>query len=53
MIILYNPFRGQRGPKHPTMTREQLRELARKHDVKRGRNLRDTVTNLRLAGINP
>lgn len=33
------------------MTREQLRELARKYGVRRGRNAADTIENLQKAGI--
>ncbi len=32
-------------------SREELRELARKNGVRRGRNTEDTVKNLRKAGI--
>jgi len=34
-----------------TKTRKQLRELAKKHGVKRGRNTDDTVKKLKDAGI--
>ena len=33
-------------------TRKQLRHLAKLNGVKRGRNTRDTIENLRAAGIN-
>lgn len=49
-LILRNPMRPYMSARH-TQTREQLRELARKHNVKRGRNTGDTVRNLREAGI--
>jgi hypothetical protein len=47
---LYNPFRGQ-GFKHSSLTREQIRTIARMNDIPRGRNTRDTLNNLRSAGI--
>lgn len=51
MNTFYNPFAGGDGFKHDTFTREQLRELARRNNVKRGRNTRDTINNLKAAGI--
>jgi hypothetical protein len=42
----------RKSPRY-AMTREQLRDLARKNGVKRGRNTADTVANLRKAGILP
>lgn len=33
------------------LTRQQLRDLAKSHGVRRGRNTADTVANLRKAGI--
>lgn len=46
----YDPMRPYKSPRYD-ITREQLRELAKKHGVKRGRNTADTMNNLRLAGI--
>ena len=50
MIVLHDPMRPRKSSRY-AMTREQLRELARKNGVKRGRNTADTVANLRKAGI--
>jgi hypothetical protein len=50
MKVFYDPMRPRKSPRY-AMTREQLRDLARKHGVQRGRNTADTVTNLRKAGI--
>lgn len=50
-IVLVNPFRGQKGPKHPFLTREQLRTIARINNIPRGRNTADTWRNLKAAGI--
>jgi len=46
----YDPFAPRRSPRF-SKTREELRELARKHGVRRGRNTLDTVKNLRSAGV--
>lgn len=48
MIII---FRQKQSFKHPQYTREQIRDLARKNNVPRGRNTRDTLVNLKTAGI--
>lgn len=50
MKVFYDPMRPRKSPRYE-LTREQLRELARKHGVQRGRNTADTVANLRKAGI--
>lgn len=50
MNVFYNPFRRHQSTRH-ALTREQLRQLARKHGVRRGRNTDDTLNNLRAAGI--
>jgi hypothetical protein len=50
MKVFYDPMRPRKSPRY-ALTREQLRELARKNGVQRGRNTADTVTNLRKAGI--
>ncbi len=52
MIVLHDPMSPRKSPRY-AMTREQLRDLARKNGVKRGRNTADTVANLRKAGILP
>lgn len=52
MIVIHN-WMGPRKSTRYSMTREQLREIARKHGVKRGRNTADTVKNLRNAGLLP
>lgn len=49
-LILRNPMRPYKSARY-SQTREQLRELARKHNIKRGRNTGDTVRNLREAGF--
>lgn len=49
-IVIHDPMRPRKSVRH-AQTREQLRELARKHDVKRGQNTADTVRNLREAGL--
>ncbi len=51
MNKLYNPFRKKVSPKHTFLSREQLRKLARMNNVRRGRNTRDTINNLKAAGI--
>ncbi len=40
----------QTSPRYP-LTREALRDLARKHSIPRGRNTRDTFDNLVRAGV--
>lgn len=50
-MIILRPFR-QVSPRY-SLTREQLRQIARKHGVRRGRNTADTVKNLREAGLLP
>ena len=49
MTILYNPLRGTF--KHSFLTREQLRKIARLNNVPRGRNTKDTIDNLKAAGV--
>jgi len=51
MRIFYNPMRPYKSKRY-SLTREQLRELARKNNIPRGRNTEDTAKNLRAAGIN-
>jgi hypothetical protein len=43
--------REKKVSKRYSKTREQLREIARKHGVKRGRNTEDTVRNLKAAKV--
>jgi len=45
-----DPFAPRRSPRF-NKSREELRELARKNNVRRGRNTMDTVRNLRSAGV--
>lgn len=40
------------SPKYP-ISRQKLREMAKKYGVKRGRNTEDTVRNLKAAGFDP
>ena len=49
MKLLYNPFYG--SFKHPKFTREQLRNAARALGIPRGRNTKDTIDNLKAAGV--
>ena len=49
MKLLFNPFYS--SFKHPRFTREQLRNVARILNIPRGRNTKDTVDNLRKAGV--
>jgi hypothetical protein len=49
MKLLYNPFYG--SVKHPKYTREQLRNVARVLGIPRGRNTKDTIANLKEAGV--
>jgi hypothetical protein len=52
MTVIHNWMGPRKSPRY-SLTREQLREIARKHGVKRGRNTADTVKNLRDAGLLP
>ena len=49
MRLLFNPFYS--SFKHPKYTREQLRNVARILKIPRGQNTKDTVDNLRKAGV--
>jgi hypothetical protein len=49
-FVIHDPMRPRTSARY-SQTREQLREMARKHNVKRGRNTDDTVRNLRAAGL--
>jgi hypothetical protein len=48
-LLLYRPFTN--SFKHPRYTREQLRNVARILKIPRGRNIKDTVANLKLHGV--
>jgi len=50
-MTLYNPMRPYCSPRFH-LTREELRDMARKAGIKRGRNTLDTLRNLREAGFN-
>jgi hypothetical protein len=52
MVMIILRYFRQVSPRY-SLTREQLRQIARKHGVKRGRNTADTVKNLREAGLLP
>ncbi len=49
-FVIHNPMRPYKSVRYD-LTREQLRDLARKNNIKRGRNTADTVRNLRVAGL--
>lgn len=49
-FVIHDPMRPRKSNRY-SQTREQLRELARKNNVERGRNTDDTVRNLRAAGF--
>ena len=51
MKNLYNPFKPYNSIVPTTMSREELRNLARQHNVPRGRNKNDTFNNLLKANI--
>lgn len=47
--MIFVPHRTTSPSYH--LTRAQLRDIAKKHNVPRGRNTPDTVANLQKAGI--
>jgi hypothetical protein len=51
-MILRDPMRPRKSQRHD-LTREQLREFARRHDIKRGQNTADTLRNIKKAGALP